>query len=926
MYNKKRMLYVLSLMALMSILLLVVLNPTTVGTIIPSNSDLTEITTGGVQAYDSTIVHVVPTNVTASIGETFTINVVVENVTNLYGLDIQFSWDTAILEYVSHTAKIPVETFPDGILHQPGMTIMDTADPTAGTYWVAYACMDPAPVFDGTGVAFEMTFHVKASGACLLEITHHELADVGGQPIVHMVQNGYFTTGGAVAPIAYFDYYPSKPVVSETVTFDASASYDPDGHIIEYLWDFGDGTSVNETQPITYYSYSSAGSYNVELMVIDNDGQSGFAMTSIRIGGFMTSIHVVPQNVAANPDETFTIAVEIADVHDLYGLDIQFSWDPTILEYVSHMAKIPVETFPDGILHEPGLFILNDVDAVAGTYSVAYACMDPAPVFDGTGVAFEMTFHVIASGECLLEITNHALADVDAQPIVHTVQNGKFTNVIVGTPIIHPEEGQYANYLMTVYNESGQMPGWMKWNITYANYVTPYLINVTTSQQDISGHIYTSSILVNVLTREMSDPYSPPDYYYFGWIETNITISSTIRLLDTTGVVKGEEIVEAAGTHIDCWIVEMTVSSEPYVYNYTMWYDKATGLWIGMKMTSSITPDQYVVLLLIDTNVPLGSALRIETDKPMYTRLEVVTATATLIIGDIPVESATVTIQVDYPNGTVYFVWTTTTNTDGTATITFFIDENAPYGTYVVSATAYKPGIDPRTATTTFIVGHLEPHIEMWFEGPDVALIGFNTTIVLHVQNVGNATAYNVAATLSIPSSLVVISANTTFTGIMDPGHEVTLVALVIAATPSRHTFNASTSYTKVDGTPMDTVYEEKTLVYAYHEDYAVDFVEMTVTATNEQITVELAITNYGDSPVEITLIASAQHISSKLILPSTYQTITLNPGETATISLVIAMPSAAPSGDYIIQGILATGLPSQDGFTLTRGEETVTV
>ena len=38
-----------------------------------------------------------------------------------------------------------------------------------------------------------------------------------------------------------------------TVTFDASESTDPDGVIIHYLWDFGDGDTANgETVPHTY--------------------------------------------------------------------------------------------------------------------------------------------------------------------------------------------------------------------------------------------------------------------------------------------------------------------------------------------------------------------------------------------------------------------------------------------------------------------------------------------------------------------------------------------------------------------------------------------------------------------------------------------------------------------------------------------------
>ena len=73
-------------------------------------------------------------------------------------------------------------------------------------------------------------------------------------------------------PIANFTYYPEKPVVNQSVTFDASSSYDPDGKITSYDWNFGDGNITNTTEEKIKHSYSEAGSYNVTLTVIDDEG------------------------------------------------------------------------------------------------------------------------------------------------------------------------------------------------------------------------------------------------------------------------------------------------------------------------------------------------------------------------------------------------------------------------------------------------------------------------------------------------------------------------------------------------------------------------------------------------------------------------------------------------------------------------------
>ena len=69
-------------------------------------------------------------------------------------------------------------------------------------------------------------------------------------------------------PVASFTYTPENPTVNQAITFNASSSYDPDGNITNYEWNFGDGT--NGSGRITTHSYSSAGEYPVTLIITDN--------------------------------------------------------------------------------------------------------------------------------------------------------------------------------------------------------------------------------------------------------------------------------------------------------------------------------------------------------------------------------------------------------------------------------------------------------------------------------------------------------------------------------------------------------------------------------------------------------------------------------------------------------------------------------
>ncbi|UCE38296.1 MAG: PKD domain-containing protein, partial [Thermoplasmata archaeon] len=71
-------------------------------------------------------------------------------------------------------------------------------------------------------------------------------------------------------PVA--DAEPDHQVVyvEEEVWFSGNGSYDPDGHIVCYHWDFGDGTTGSGM--IVSHIYYSIGNFNVTLTVTDNDG------------------------------------------------------------------------------------------------------------------------------------------------------------------------------------------------------------------------------------------------------------------------------------------------------------------------------------------------------------------------------------------------------------------------------------------------------------------------------------------------------------------------------------------------------------------------------------------------------------------------------------------------------------------------------
>jgi parallel beta-helix repeat protein len=111
--------------------------------------------------------------------------------------------------------------------------------------------IDTTNLEEGESGSIYLTSNGGAAEVCV------EVKIEGRTPIYHLP---------IYPPIASFTYVPQSPI---TIMFDASCSYDPDGTIVDYNWDFGDGVMGSG---ITYnHTYIVNGTYTVKLTVIDND-------------------------------------------------------------------------------------------------------------------------------------------------------------------------------------------------------------------------------------------------------------------------------------------------------------------------------------------------------------------------------------------------------------------------------------------------------------------------------------------------------------------------------------------------------------------------------------------------------------------------------------------------------------------------------
>jgi PKD repeat protein len=128
-------------------------------------------------------------------------------------------------------------------------------------------------------------------------------------------------------PIAKFSWNPPNPVVGHDVTFNASASYDPDpdGNIVKYEWDFGDGGKGSDKY--TTHRYSSPKTYEVNLTVTDDkeatDSCTGWVTVNAGEGAPIPDFTWSPSNPKVGQEITFNASAS----NDTNGYIVKYEWD-----------------------------------------------------------------------------------------------------------------------------------------------------------------------------------------------------------------------------------------------------------------------------------------------------------------------------------------------------------------------------------------------------------------------------------------------------------------------------------------------------------------------------------------------------------------------------------------------------------------------
>ncbi len=172
-----------------------------------------------------------------------------------------------------------------------------------------------------TGSGASVTHTYASEGSYAVALTAYD--DLSGWGC--LTKNILVSAPANQAPVAEFNFAPANPIVQDLVAFDSSASYDPDGSLVAYAWDFGDGFTADVADPA--HAYAADGIYAVSLTVTDDDGATDTATKTVVVAPNQPPVAEFSWS-PASPKAVFdTVHFTAAASQDPDGSIVSYAWD-----------------------------------------------------------------------------------------------------------------------------------------------------------------------------------------------------------------------------------------------------------------------------------------------------------------------------------------------------------------------------------------------------------------------------------------------------------------------------------------------------------------------------------------------------------------------------------------------------------------------
>lgn len=143
-------------------------------------------------------------------------------------------------------------------------------------------------------------------------------------------------------PVASFSFYNSPSPTGSLVTFNGTSSYDRDGTIASYSWNFGDSSTGSGS--IVTHSFSTAGTYSVVLTVTDNAVLANSTSSSVIITDRPPTISFTASSNSTTTGKAVTIAITASDPDGSVS-SIKVDWGDGTIDNLSGVTTGDSHTF-----------------------------------------------------------------------------------------------------------------------------------------------------------------------------------------------------------------------------------------------------------------------------------------------------------------------------------------------------------------------------------------------------------------------------------------------------------------------------------------------------------------------------------------------------------------------------------------------------
>jgi len=150
----------------------------------------------GYGAAQGTTVTIDPGSSEVAVGAETTVSIKIENIADLYGVEVHLTFDPALLEVVDANSGTDGVQIEAGDLLELDVDIENDVDQSAGQIDFAISQMPPHDPVSGSGVLATITFRGKAAGASAVSFDEALLSDKDGGEITADIQDGTITITG----------------------------------------------------------------------------------------------------------------------------------------------------------------------------------------------------------------------------------------------------------------------------------------------------------------------------------------------------------------------------------------------------------------------------------------------------------------------------------------------------------------------------------------------------------------------------------------------------------------------------------------------------------------------------------------------------------------------------------------------------------